>query len=255
MNLLPVGFRTLLRKEVARFLSVPTQTVAQPVITALLYLLIFGHALGSRISSFHGIPFVEFLIPGLITMGLLNHSFQNTASSLLVSKYEGNIVDLLVAPMSHTEILLGYAGGGLIRGLLVGLITYVAAAPFALIPVRHPLFLVAMVIPASLTFALLGLIAAIRAEKFDQLSQISTFVVLPLTYLGGVFYSVDLLPPFFRSASFFNPLLYMVDGVRYGFLGVSDVNPAIDLAVVAAAATSLFVLSYALLRSGYRLRN
>jgi ABC-2 type transport system permease protein len=255
MNLVPVGFRTLLRKEIARFMSVPTQTVATPVITALLYLLIFGQALGSRISPFHGVPFVQFLIPGLIMMGVINHSFQNTSSSLIVSKYEGNIVDLLVAPMSHTEILLGYAGGGLTRGLLVGLVTYAAAIPFALVPVRHPLFLMAMVIPASLTFSLLGLVAAIRAQKFDQLSQISSFVVLPLTYLGGVFYSVDLLPPVFRSASFFNPLLYMVDGVRYGFLGVSDIDPAIDLAVVVTAAASLFAVSYFLLRSGYRLRN
>ncbi len=254
MSLVPVGFRTLLRKEVARFMSVPTQTVATPVITALLYLLIFGQALGSRISPFHGIPFVEFLIPGLVMMGVINHSFQNTASSLLVSKYEGNLVDLLVAPMSHGEILMGYAVGGVVRGLLVGMVTYVAALPFAVVPVRNPLFLIAMAIPASLTFALLGLVAAIRAEKFDQLSQISSFVVLPLTYLGGVFYSVDLLPPAFRAASFFNPMLYMVDGVRFGFLGVSDVNPAISLAVVNAAAASLFTLTYFLLRSGYRLR-
>ncbi len=250
----PVGFRTLLRKEVARFMSVPTQTVATPVITALLYLLIFGQALGSRISPFHGIPFVEFLIPGLVMMGVINHSFQNTASSLLVSKYEGNIVDLLVAPMSHGEILMGYAVGGVVRGLLVGMVTYVAAIPFAVVPVRNPLFLIAMAIPASLSFALLGLVAAIRAEKFDQLSQISSFVVLPLTYLGGVFYSVDLLPPAFRTASLFNPMLYMVDGVRFGFLGVSDIDPAISLAVVNAAAASLFTLTYFLLRSGYRLR-
>ncbi len=250
----PVGFRTLLRKEVARFMSVPTQTVATPVITALLYLLIFGEALGSRISPFHGIPFVEFLIPGLVMMGVINHSFQNTASSLLVSKYEGNIVDLLVAPMSHGEILMGYAVGGVVRGLLVGIVTYVAAIPFALVPVRNPLFLIAMAIPASLSFALLGLVAAIRAEKFDQLSQISSFVVLPLTYLGGVFYSVDLLPPAFRTASLFNPMLYMVDGVRFGFLGVSDIDPAISLAVVNVAAGSLFALTYFLLRSGYRLR-
>jgi ABC-2 type transport system permease protein len=253
--MIPVGFRTLLRKEVARFLSVPTQTVGTPVVTALLYLLIFGHALGSRISPFHGVPFIEFLIPGLVMMGIINHSFQNTSSSMIVSKYEGNIVDLLVAPMSHGEILLGYAGGGLSRGLLVGLVTYVASVPFAMLPVRNPLFLLAMVVPASLTFSLLGLVAAIRAEKFDQLSQISTFVVLPLTYLGGVFYSVDLLPPLFRTASLFNPLLYMVDGVRFGFLGVSDLNPAIDLAVVTTAAISLFALSYYLLKTGYRLRS
>ncbi len=251
---IPVGFRTLLRKEVARFMSVPTQTLATPVITALLYLLIFGQALGSRISPFHGIPFVEFLIPGLVMMGVINHSFQNTASSLLVSKYEGNIVDLLVAPMSHGEILMGYAVGGVVRGLLVGMVTYVAAIPFAVVPVRNPVFLIAMAIPASLSFALLGLVAAIRAEKFDQLSQISSFVVLPLTYLGGVFYSVDLLPPAFRTASFFNPMLYMVDGVRFGFLGVSDIAPAISLVVVNAAAASLFALTYFLLRSGYRLR-
>lgn len=254
MKLAPVGFRTLLRKEIARFMSVPTQTVATPVVTAMLYLLIFGQALGSRISPFHGVPFIEFLIPGLVVMGIVNHSFQNTSSSLTVSKFEGNVVDLLVAPMSHTEILMGYAGGGLVRGLVVGGITYLAAAPFALIPVKHPLFLLAMVIPASLAFALLGLVAAIRAEKFDQLSQISTFVVLPLTYLGGVFYSVSVLPPAFRSASFFNPLLYVVDGVRFGFLGISDIDPAIDLAVVTATCLALFVVGYSMLRSGYRLR-
>ena len=149
---------------------------------------------------------------------------------------------------------MGYALGGVTRGLLVGMVTYAASIPFAVVPVRNPLFLVAMAIPASLSFALLGLVAAIRAEKFDQLSQISSFVVLPLTYLGGVFYSVDLLPPAFRTASFFNPMLYMVDGVRFGFLGVSDINPVISLAVVNTAAASLFTLAYFLLRSGYRLR-
>jgi ABC-2 type transport system permease protein len=254
MKLASVPFRTLLRREVERFMSVPTQTVFTPLISALLYLLIFGVSLGNRI-SFHDLPYTAFLIPGLVMMGVLNHSFQNTASSIMISKFEGNIVEILVAPISYLEMTFAYTLGGVVRGSIVGLATWLVSLPFQLALPRRPFFALAMALLASATFSLLGILAAIWADRFDGISAVSTFVILPLTYLGGVFYSQEILPPFWRSIAHFNPMLYMVDGLRFGFFGVSDVNPALSLTVTGLLATTLFTAVVLAFRTGWRLRS
>ncbi len=253
MSAISVPFQTLLRREVTRFLSVPTQTVFTPLVSALLYMLIFGLSLGDRL-AFHGVRYTEFLVPGLVMLGVLNHAFQNAASSIMISKFEGNIVELLVAPISYLEMTLAYMLGGVARGLIVGTATWAACLPFSGAVPRNPLFALAVTLSAASTFALLGLLAAIWADRFEGISAVSTFVILPLTYLGGVFYSMDVLPPFWRAVARFNPMLYMVDGLRYGFLGVSDVHPVASLFVDAGLAAALFGVAVTVLRSGWKLR-
>ena len=254
MKALSVPFLTLLRKEVERFLSVPTQTVFTPLVSATLYMVIFGVSLGDRV-VFHGLHYAAFLVPGLVMMGVLNHSFQNTASSIMISKFEGNIVEILVAPISYMEMTCAYALGGVIRGALVGAATWFATLPFAFEIPGHPVFALAIMLLASSAFALLGILAAVWADRFDGISVVSSFVILPLTYLGGVFYSLDVLPPFWRALARWNPILYMVDGLRFGFYGVSDVAPAVSLGVTAALAAALFTVVLGILRSGWRLRS
>ena len=249
-----VPFRTLFFREVNRFFIVINQTLLAPTISALLYLFIFGFSLGNRFGSFHGYTYLQFLAPGLVMMGLVTNSFQNPSSSLMISKFEGNIVDILMAPIGHLEIVLGYVLGGMFRGLLVGSSILVVSCFFSVPPFSHPLYLVAVALLASAFFALLGVIAGIWAEKFDDLALFPTFIITPLTYLGGVFYSIQILPPVWRKVSLFNPLLYMINALRYGFLGVSDVDPGRSLAALAAITALLFGACVALLRSGYRLR-
>lgn len=253
-SLLSVPFRTLFRREIHRFFIVINQTLLAPVISALLYLFIFGFSLGDRFGSFHGYSYLNFLVPGLVMMGLVNNSFQNPSSSLMISKFEGNIVDILMAPIGHAEIVLGYALGGMFRGLLVGSCILAVSCFFAVPPFSHPFYLVTVAVLSSALFSLLGLIAGIWAEKFDDVALFPTFIITPLTYLGGVFYSIEILPPFWRRVSLFNPLLYMINSLRYGFLGVSDVPPGWSLAALAALTAALFSACLALLRSGYRLR-
>jgi ABC-2 type transport system permease protein len=248
-----IPFRTLLGREVERFLSVATQTVFTPLVSSLLYLLIFGLSLGDRL-AFHGVPYVAFLVPGLVMMGVLNNSFQNTTSSIMISKFEGNIVELLVAPISYLEMTFAYALGGVARGLAVGGVIWLATLPFTRTLPVNPFFTLAVAALASFTFALLGILAAIWAERWDGVSAVSSFVILPLTYLGGVFYSLDILPPLWRSLSRFNPMLYMVDGLRYGFLGVSDVHPAVSFLVTGTLSAILFTAVVLVFRSGWKLR-
>jgi ABC-2 type transport system permease protein len=250
----PIPFRTLFYREVHRFLIVINQTLLAPVISALLYLFIFGYSLSDRFGTFHGFSYLQFLVPGLVMMGLVSNSFQNPSSSLMISKFEGNIVDILMAPISHAEIAMGYALGGMFRGMLVGASILTVSCLFALPPLTHPVYLLAVALLSSACFSLLGLIAGIWAEKFDDLALFPTFILTPLTYLGGVFYSIEILPPFWRKVSLANPLLYMINAMRYGFLGVSDVNPVWSLLALAVLAAALFAGSLALLRSGYRLR-
>jgi ABC-2 type transport system permease protein len=252
--LLTIPFRTLVTREVERFWMVATQTLLAPAMSATLYLFIFGYSLGSRFPDIHGHPYIQFIVPGLITMGLINNSFQNTASSLLIAKYEGSIVDILTAPISYVEMTVAFALGGMARGLAVGLLVLAVSWLFTPLPLAHAGYLLTLVILASLSFSLLGLLAAIWAERFDEMAMLSTFILLPLTYLGGVFYSLELLPPFWRRVSLFNPLLYMIDGTRYGFLGVSDVNPSLSLGLILAVAGLLFTTAVLVLKSGYRLR-
>jgi ABC-2 type transport system permease protein len=253
-SLIPVPFRTIVYREVHRFFIVINQTLLAPVISAVLYLFIFGFSLGDRFGSFHGYSYVNFLVPGLVMMGLVNNSFQNPSSSLMISKFEGNIVDILMAPIGHVEIVLGYMLGGMFRGLLVGGSILAVSCFLALPPFSHPLYLVTVALCSSALFSLFGIVAGIWAEKFDDLAMFPTFIITPLTYLGGVFYSISILPPLWRSVSLLNPLLYMINALRFGFLGVSDVNPYWSLAALVVLDLALFSLCLAMLRSGYRLR-
>jgi ABC-2 type transport system permease protein len=253
-TLLTLPFRTLLYREIHRFFIVINQTLLAPVISALLYLFIFGFSLGDRFGSFHGYSYLQFLVPGLVMMGLVTNSFQNPSSSLMISKFEGNIVDILMAPIGHLEIVLGYMLGGMFRGLLVGGCILAVSCFFSVPPFSHPIYLVTVALLSSALFSLLGVAAGIWAEKFDDLALFPTFIITPLTYLGGVFYSIEILPPLWRKVSLFNPLLYMINSLRFGFLGVSDVDPGWSLAALAAFAAALFGLCHAMLRTGYRLR-
>ncbi len=252
--MISIPFRTLLGREVERFRRVSTQTLFAPAMSATLYLFIFGVSLGARFPDVHGHPYIQFIVPGLIMMGLVNNAFQNTSSSILISKYEGNIVDILTAPISHLEVALAYALGGVARGVAVGGIVLLVSLLFTPLPFAHPAYLLALAVVSAFVFALAGLLAAVWAERFDDMAMLSTFILLPLTYLGGVFYSLELLPPLWRKVSLFNPLLYMIDGIRYGFLGASDVDPAWSLALTLALAATLFTVTILVLRSGYRLR-
>ncbi len=253
-GLVPVPFRTLFAREIHRFLIVINQTLLAPVISSLLYLFIFGFSLGNRFGSFHGHSYLSFLIPGLVMMGLVNNSFQNPSSSLMISKFEGNIVDILTAPISHLEIVLGYMLGGMFRGLLVGGCILAVSCLFGIPPFSHPLYLIAVALLSASLFSLVGVAAGIWAEKFDDLALFPTFIITPLTYLGGVFYSIDVLSPLWRKVSLFNPLLYMINALRFGFLGVCDVSPGWSLAALFLLSAGLFAACLLMLRSGYRLR-
>ena len=224
-------FYSLLRKEVMRFLKVSMQTILTPMVSSLLYLLIFGVSLGAYIQMKGGISYLEFLIPGLVMMGCLNNAFQNSSSSIIIAKFSGDLEDLKVAPISYTQIILAVALGGLVRGVVVGTITYVVGAIFCyfkadtVIAIHHPLWLLVFIVLGGLSFSLLGLAAAFWAKSFDQMAAVNSFILLPLMYLGGVFFSIDNLHPFWQSIARANPLIYFINGVRYGILGVSDVTP------------------------------
>ena len=252
------GAWTLFRKEVLRFWKVSFQTIAAPILTALLYLLIFSHVLESHVAVFDGrVRYTAFLVPGLVMMSVLQNSFANTSSSLIQSKVTGNLVFVLLAPLSPQGLFTAYVAGAMVRGLAVGLGVFVvtlAFAPSLLVP-AHPGWVVVFALLGSAILGTLGLLAGIWADKFDQLAAFQNFIVVPLTFLSGVFYSIHSLPPFWQAASHFNPFFYMIDGFRYGFFGVSDVSPWISLAIVGGAWVAVSLLALRLLRTGYRIRN
>jgi ABC-2 type transport system permease protein len=248
-------FYTLLQKEVRRFLRVASQTVMTPIITASLYLFVFGATLGDRISVLPGFNYAQFVIPGLILMGVINNAFSNTASSLFMSRYLGSIVDLLVTPVTPSQFIFAYTLAAMIRGLLVGLVTWLISLFFAPLPWVHPLAAVAMAALASFLFAQFGLIAAMYASNFDSLSMYTNFVLLPLIYLGGVFYPISILPPFWAGLSHLNPLFYLIDGFRHAVLGVGDITFVLAFAVSALMALGLFAWAAFLIGRGYRLRS
>ena len=249
------GFRTLLAKEVLRFWKVSVQTVAAPVLTALLYLVVFAQALEGRMQVYEGVQYTSFLVPGLVMMSVLQNAFANSSSSLTQSKITGNIVFVLLAPISYREFFAAYVLASMVRGLAVGVATLLFAVWFVELRLAHPLWVLAFGLLASALAGALGVVAGVVSEKIDQLAAFQNFVIMPLTFLSGVFYSLHSLPAFWRGLSHANPFFYMVDGFRYGFFGASDFAPTASLAVVAA---SFFVISFAslwLLRSGYRLRH
>jgi ABC-2 type transport system permease protein len=253
------GWYTLFRKEILRFWKVSFQTVLAPVVTALLYLLIFSHVLEDHVKVFGGsVPYSAFLVPGLVMMSVLQNAFANSSSSLIQSKITGNLVFILLPPLSPLDLFAAYVLAAAVRGFVVGAGVYAVTLVFApqLAPwtIPHPFWLLAFALLGSTILGALGTIAGIWAEKFDQLAAFQNFVILPLTFLSGVFYSIHSLPPFWQALSRWNPFFYMIDGFRYGFFGLSDVAPAVSLAVVAGCALALTALTLHLLRIGYKLR-
>ena len=248
------GFPTLLYKEVLRFWKVSFQTVAAPVLTTLLYLLVFAHALASHVQAFAGVTYVQFLIPGLAMMAMLQNAFANSSSSLIQSKITGNIVFILLPPLSAGEIFAAYLLASMVRGLVVGMGVFAATLWLIPVPIRHPLWALAFAFVGCGMLGTMGIIAGVWSEKFDQLAAFQNFLVMPLTFLAGVFYSMHSLPPFWQSVSKLNPFFYAIDGFRYGFFGQSDVPPWRSLAIAAAAFAALSWLTLHLLRRGYKLR-
>jgi len=250
-----IGFQTLLYKEVLRFWKVALQTVMAPVMTALLYLLIFGHAFQSRVEVYPGVAYTSFLIPGLVMMSVLQNAFSNSSSSLIQSKITGNLVFMLLPPLSHWEIFSAYTLASMVRGLMVGFGVFIVTIWFVPVSFAAPLYIVAFAILGSAILGILGLIAGIWAEKFDQLAAFQSFLIMPLTFLSGVFYSTYALPPLWREVSRLNPFFYMIDGFRYGFFGASDIDPLKSLAIVASFAVVLTILALRMLARGYKLRH
>jgi ABC-2 type transport system permease protein len=248
-------FWTLFHKELLRFLKVSVQTVAAPVLTALLYLVIFGHALAGRLQVYEGVPYTSFLVPGLVMMSVLQNAFANSSSSLIQSKITGNIVFVLMSPISYLEFFSAYVAAAVVRGLAVGAGVLAFTVWFVELKLEAPLWALAFGLLAAALLGTLGLIAGICSEKIDQLAAFQNFVIMPLTFLSGVFYSIHSLPSFWQALSHANPFFYMVDGFRYGFFGVSDFPPAASLAVVAASFFVVSLLTLGLLKAGYKLRH
>ena len=255
MNFISAGFRTLVFKETLRFWKVATQTIAAPILTAMLYLLIFGHVLEGRVNVYDGVNYTSFLIPGLVMMSVLQNAFANSSSSLIQSKITGNLVFVLLTPLSHWEIFSAYVIAAMVRGIVVGCGVFFVTAWFAHLSFAAPLWILVFALLGAAILGTMGLIAGIWAEKFDQLAAFQNFLIVPLTFLAGVFYSIHSLPPVWQAVSHLNPFFYMIDGFRYGFFGQSDVNPLVSVAIVAAFLVVLAFLAIRLLRSGYRLRH
>jgi ABC-2 type transport system permease protein len=248
------GFRTLFYKEMLRFWKVGFQTVAAPVMTALLYLLIFSHALRGRVEVFEGVSYTSFLIPGLVMMSVLQNAFANTSSSMIQSKITGNIVFVLLPPLRPLTMYAGYVLASVARGLVVGLGVFVVTMWFFETSFEQPLWAAVFAVLGSAMLGTLGLIGGIWADKFDEIAAFQNFLIMPLTFLSGVFYSVRSLPPFWQAASHLNPFFYMVDGFRHGFFGQSDASPWLSLLIVATAWLVSAAVALQMLRSGYKLR-
>ena len=249
------GFRTLFYKEVLRFWKVGTQTVAAPVLTAMLYLLIFSHVLASHVRVYGTVPYTAFLVPGLVMMSVLQNAFANSSSSLIQSKVTGNIIFVLLPPISYREFYAAYVLAAVVRGLVVGLGVLIATTWFSPLACDNPLWIIAFAMLGGGILGSLGVIAGIWADKFDQLAAFQNFLIMPLTFLSGVFYSIHSLPPFWQQVSHFNPVFYMIDGFRHGFFGVSDVSPWRSLAIVGTCFVLLATGTLFMLRRGYKLRN
>lgn len=249
------GVRPLLYKEVLRFWKVGFQTVGAPVLTAVLYLLVFGHVLEDHVKVYGSVGYTSFLIPGLVMMSVLQNAFANSSSSLIQSKITGNLVFLLVTPLSHWSWFLAYTGASVVRGLMVGTGVLVATVWFAPPGMANPLWVLAFAVLGAGLMGSLGLIAGLWAEKFDQMAAFQNFIIMPMTFLSGVFYSVNSLPPFWQAVSHLNPFFYMIDGFRHGFFGVSDASPWLSLAVVGLSFCLVAGIALELLRRGYKIRS
>ncbi len=249
------GLLTLLRKELRRFLKVSFQTIAAPLVTALLYLLIFSHAFSAHLLVFGHVPYTAFLIPGLMMMSVLQNAFANTSSSLIQSKITGNLVFLLLTPLRPWELFVAYVGAAVVRGLAVGLGVLLVAVWFVPLEFAHPLWIAVFAVLGASMLGALGLIAGIWSEKFDQLAAFQNFIITPATFLSGVFYSVQTLPPFWKWVSHLNPFFYLIDGFRYGFFGAGDVSPWLSLLAALIGNGVCGGVALLLLVRGSKLRN
>ena len=250
-----LGLRTLYVKEVWRFLKMPAYTVLAPTVTSLLFLAIFTLGLGAAVRDMAGVPLVEFLAPGLVMMAIVNSAFENPSASLMMSKMHGNIVDVLMPPLSPGEFALGYVLGGATRGLVTGALLLAVLAPFVALAPRHPEFVLFHAMAAALALSMLGFVAGLWAEKWDHLAFVTNFTIMPLTFLSGAFYSIDRLFGVWRAALQFNPIFYMVDGFRYGFIGQADGSPALGLVVMVVLNLALALVCYRLVVRGYKLKS
>ncbi len=250
-----LGTYTLFKKEVLRFWRVAFQTIASPVLTALLYLLIFSHVLAGHVKVYDDVAYTAFLIPGLIMMSLLQNAFANSSSSLIQSKVMGNIVFILLTPLTHLQFYMALLAAAMIRGVVVGLAIYLVAIWFVDLPVAHLGWILIFALLGSALLGTFGIIAGIWADKFDQMAAFQNFVIMPLTFLSGVFYSIHSLPEFWQAVSHFNPFFYMIDGFRYGFFGKGDISPWFSLTVVSAFLLALAWGCLKMLKSGYKLRS
>ncbi len=250
-----VGLRTLTEKEIQRFIKVGMQTVFAPMVTSLLFFAVFSLALGGVVRQSGGVPFLEFLAPGLIMMGMIQNAFANTSSSVVIGKVQGNIVDVLMPPLSHFELALGWVAGGVARGLVVGLSTWIVLVWFAGLGVHNVALVFYHAIMGSMLLALIGIIGGIWADKFDHIAAVQNFAVMPLTFLSGTFYSVERLPEEWRFIADANPIFYIIDGFRYGFIGHSDGTVWLGVGVVALCNIALWILCLRMLASGYKLKS
>ncbi len=254
LGLNAVAIRTLIHKETVRILRIWVQTIVPPAITMTLYFIIFGNLIGRRIGTMDGFDYMQYIAPGLIMMSVITNSYGNVVSSFFGAKFGRHVEEMLVSPMSNAAIIVGHVAGGVIRGLLVGGLVTIIALFFTRLEVAHPLIMLSMVVLSSIVFSLMGFINAIYAKKFDDISLIPTFILTPLTYLGGVFYSISLLPEFWQSVSKANPILYMVNAFRYGILGTSDISIGYAYAIVIFFVVALFTACLMLLNRGVGIR-
>lgn len=250
-----IGFKTIVRREYGRIIRIWGQTLVPPGITATLYFIIFGNLIGSRIGQMHGYSYIQYIAPGLIMMTVITNSYGNVVSSFFGAKFGKHIEEMLVSPLPNYLIVTGYMCGGLMRGLMVGTVVTLIALAFTHLNVQHPLIVISAVMLTSMTFSLAGMINAVFAKNFDQVNFIPTFVLTPLTYFGGVFYTISLLPQLAQQLSHLNPILYMVNAFRYGFIGISDVNVGLAFGIMVGAATILFCTCLYLLNKGIGLRD
>lgn len=250
-----VACYTLFKKEITRFSKVWLQTVIAPVVTALMYLLVFGHVLEGRVEVFAGVSYSAFLIPGLLMMAVIQNAFANTSSSIIQSKVMGSLIFIMLPPFSEVEFFLAYVGAAIVRGLAVGFGVFLLAFFYVKVPIDNIFIVILFAILGSYVMGALGMIAGIWAEKFDQIAAFQSFLIVPLTFLSGVFYSIKSLPPFWYELSKWNPFFYMIDGFRYGFFGQSDQPILISFVAMLLAATVLTIFCILLFRSGYKLRD
>jgi ABC-2 type transport system permease protein len=249
------GWQTLLYKEVLRFWKVAGQTVGAPILTSVLYMLIFGHVMADHVKVYDTVSYTAFLVPGLVMMSVLQNAFANSSSSMVQSKVMGNLVFLLLTPLSHWHWFIAYVGSSVLRGLAVGLGVLAVTSLYGQPSLLHPLWALAFAVLGAALLGSLGLIAGLWADKFDQMAVFQNFVIMPMTFLSGVFYSIHSLPPFWQTVSHLNPFFYMIDGFRYGFFGVSDISPWISLAMVTAAWLAVSATALHLLKIGYKIRH